>query len=184
MLFHRSAPKRIIFYVWQSFQLQKHTVTIPELRQTKLIINWLFLSTRSIYKIKATKLSTWFLKCQTWHQVQFYTAEIWKTNQKKPTCSSLKYGKIKINGCLFFFLPMSTKFYLSWHPIGATITLLFKFFYLKLCHQDTYLDCKKLLFSSNRIWFKKKQPTTTKNKTSSLPLKYTPIQLFCNRHPE
>lgn len=39
MLFHRSAPKRIMFYVWQRFQLQKHAVTIPELRQTKLIIN-------------------------------------------------------------------------------------------------------------------------------------------------
>lgn len=38
-----------------------------------------------------------------------------------------------------------------------------------------------LLFSPKRIWLKKPKPTNSQTPTF---LKYTPIQLFCNRHPE
>lgn len=55
-------------------------------RQSRLSVR-LFLSPRSIYKINATKLSTWYLKYQTRHQELRPTlAGIWKADQTQAVC--------------------------------------------------------------------------------------------------
>lgn len=54
----QTSSQKDSFHLWQSFQLHKHAVTIPELKTDKADYRHDYLSPGSIYKINATKLST------------------------------------------------------------------------------------------------------------------------------